>query len=1290
MTVQSPSEEAIFEQACQRASGQQRADFLEQACAGNEPLKQRVLALLAAHDASCGPLDAPPPGLNVTLDSSLHRPGTQIGPYKLIEHIGDGGMGTVWMAQQTEPVRRLVAVKLIKAGMDSAQVIARFEAERQALALMDHANIARVLDAGTTAAGRPFFVMDLVRGVPITRYCDEHHLTPKQRLELFVPVCQAIQHAHQKGIIHRDLKPSNVLVAQYDGKPVPKVIDFGVAKATGQTLTDKTLVTGFGNIVGTLEYMSPEQAEISQLDIDTRSDIYSLGVLLYELLAGSPPFTRKELEKAGMLEMLRVIREQEPSKPSTKLSTAEGLPTLAANRGTEPAKLTRLVRGELDWIVMKALEKDRTRRYETANGFAGDVLRYLSDETVTACPPSAGYRLRKFARRNKGGLAVAALVLLFLVVVGSGVGWAVRDRAARQSRTGEQVDLILGEVDRLEREQKWPEALAAARRAEAAAAGGEADAATAQRVHQRLQDLEFIDRLEQVRMMAETWVEGGFDQTTADREYARAFREYGVNVEALAVEAASERLRARSALAIPLATALDDWAQKCWSSRRDGDASKRLVAVARGIDPDLLRDQMRAMWGKSATEVGDEHRRLAESIDVRAEHPVTLGILAGRLQRMEHRDLAVRLLRDAQRAHPGDFWLNTTLAERLAEQEDDVGAVRFYTAAVSVRPRATAALNNLGNALYRQKKLDEAIAVYRRALEIDPNFTYAHNGLGNALKDQDKLDEATTHYRLAIELDPKASYAHISLGLLLHQCRKEYDKAVAAFRRAVELDPKNATAWYSLGHALKDMGEVDEAIAQYRQALELDPNYIDAHIGLGLALKHMGDLDEAITHYRRALELDPKNVGAHTNLGIALAKQGKRDEAIRHFRTAIELDPRYANAHGALGLRLAIQGKFAEAIDHYRTAIELDPERADTHFLLGYALARMEKVDEAIDHFRTSLELDPMSAHAHEELGIALANMGNPDEAVPHFRKVIELDPERPSAYFNLGSALNDNGDIGEAITVLRRAIERDPKHAGAHEVFGIALAAQDKLDEAITHYQRAIELDPKRPGTHFHLGLALAAQGELDKAVAHYRTAIELDPKFAEPHNNLGALLCDELGEYDQAIESFRKAIELNPKFANASNSLRFAQGMKGWNLVSSPDPKLRDPKRAIETIQEVVELDPQSAWAWQCSGWVQYRLGDWRASVEALEKSCRLDNGGDCAQWIVLALAHARLAAEESLPDEAREHHRTEAWRRYEQAGKQIDRRWRARPRGGTYQAIWDFRAEARDLLGVKVSKR
>src|SRR5436309_3268449 len=292
--------------------------------------------------------------------------------------------------------------------MDSRQVIARFEGERQALALMDHANIARVLEAGTTSAGRPYFVMDLVKGVPITRYCVEHHLTLRQRLELFLPVCQAVQHAHQKGVIHRDLKPSNVLVALYDGKPVPKVNDFGVAKAAGQSLTEKTLVTGFGNIVGTLEYMAPEQAEINQLDIDTRSDVYALGVLLYELLTGTTPLDRERLKKAALVEVLRLVREEEAPRASTRLSASDALSSIAANRGTDPARLTKLLRSELDWILMKALDKDRTRRYETATGFAEDVRRYLADDPVTACPPSVGYRLRKFLRRHKGPVLAAA------------------------------------------------------------------------------------------------------------------------------------------------------------------------------------------------------------------------------------------------------------------------------------------------------------------------------------------------------------------------------------------------------------------------------------------------------------------------------------------------------------------------------------------------------------------------------------------------------------------------------------------------------------------------------------------------------------------------------------------------------------------------------------------------------------------------------------------------------------------------------------------------------------------
>lgn len=420
MTEWNAKANELFLEALDRPAGRARIDFLNEVCIDEDDLKAKVLALLnageraddflssPAHELLRSSLDAPP----------LEGPGTVIGPYKLLQQIGEGGMGVVYMAEQTHPVRRMVALKILKPGMDSRNVAARFEAERQALAMMDHPNIARVLDAGMTGgagSGRPYFVMELVKGVPFTQYCDARQLTPRQRLELFRPVCNAIGHAHQKGIIHRDLKPSNVLVAQYDGQPVPKVIDFGVAKATGPKLTEQTLFTEFGAVIGTLEYMSPEQAELNQLDIDTRSDIYSLGVLLYELLTGSTPLGHRRTKDTNIMELLRLIRETEPPRPSTRLSTTHELPVIAASRGLEPKKLRSLVRGDLDWVVMKALEKDRNRRYATAGALASDIDRFLANEPVEACPPSAAYRFRLLTRRHKTAVVATGIVAVSLV-----------------------------------------------------------------------------------------------------------------------------------------------------------------------------------------------------------------------------------------------------------------------------------------------------------------------------------------------------------------------------------------------------------------------------------------------------------------------------------------------------------------------------------------------------------------------------------------------------------------------------------------------------------------------------------------------------------------------------------------------------------------------------------------------------------------------------------------------------------------------------------------------------------
>jgi WD40 repeat protein/serine/threonine protein kinase len=482
MAVDAGRAKFLFLNAAVLADPAERAAYLERECGGDAELRRRVEALLAADDGG-GPFvegDAggrsgptPPATVEATADAGAEtfpspqpitreqssdgadfteavagragRPGGLMagqviaGRYMLLEILGEGGMGTVYLAEQSAPVRRMVALKLIKIGMDSRVVLARFDAERQALALMDHANIARVYDGGTTEAGQPFFVMELVRGEPITDYCDRRRLSVRARLELFVLVCQAVQHAHQKGIIHRDLKPSNVMVTEADGRATPKVIDFGVAKATELKLTDQSL-GDTGAVVGTPTYMSPEQADPSSMDIDTRTDVYALGVILYELLAGSPPIDAKQFKRGAILEMLRMVREVDPPRPSTKVSTADALPSISANRDVEPAHLKRALRGDLDWIVMMALEKDRSRRYESANGFAADILRHLAHEPVVAAPPSRAYRLRKFVRKHRGAVTAASLVLFALLAGMAGTTWGLFEAKRQEAAANHYAD----------------------------------------------------------------------------------------------------------------------------------------------------------------------------------------------------------------------------------------------------------------------------------------------------------------------------------------------------------------------------------------------------------------------------------------------------------------------------------------------------------------------------------------------------------------------------------------------------------------------------------------------------------------------------------------------------------------------------------------------------------------------------------------------------------------------------------------------------------------------------------
>jgi serine/threonine protein kinase/tetratricopeptide (TPR) repeat protein len=910
-------EETIFAEAL-RLPPEDRHAYIAQVTAGNPELRQEVESLL--HSFATGEFlevaaSEHRPALHLSVPLT-EKPGDTIGRYKLLQKIGEGGCGVVYMAEQSEPVRRRVALKIIKLGMDTRSVIARFEAERQALALMDHPNIAKVFDAGATDTGRPYFVMELVRGMKITEFCDEQKLSTRARLDLFIQVCQAIQHAHQKGIIHRDIKPSNILVSVNDGVTAPKIIDFGIAKATsGQQLTDKTVFTAFEQFIGTPAYMSPEQAMITNADIDTRSDIYALGVLLYELLTGKTPFDSKQLLAVGLDEMRRTIREKEPQRPSTCVSTLPGqdLSTTAQRRGLDAPKLVSELRGDLDWIVMKALEKDRSRRYETANGLADDIQRHLNSEPVSACPPTRIYRLRKALRKNKLAFtATAATVAALAIGLGMSTWRFVKERDALTRA-------VVAEQSAKE-EKASAEAVLAFVRDKILAVGRPEGMGGGVGKDVTLRDA--IDRAES--QISEAFTNRPLVEASVRNTVGESYIYLGQPLSAI-----PQLERALTARRESLGIETEETVQTMTLLRRAyREAGKPFEFVP---FYEQAFQAARAKWGPDHTNTLSVMNDLAIAYsDARKFDQAILQfeeLIKFRAAKFgTDRDVIVHM-----EALAGVYEHTGKLDKAISLHEE---AVKLWTARLGPTHEDTLiAMNNLAAAYYSAEKFTEAATVFAKALEVAKKTQPQHPQTINAM-----CNLAAVNGRLG-KLDESISLFQEALGL-----------------RIATLGPEHADTLQvmtALARAFVSAKKFDQAFPLYEKALELRTAGLGRTNRLTIELMHeLGfyygfdntgkQLGKAIPLMEEALELrrtvwgpdSPETVATMDNLTRAYAWAGNFDKAenlLRELQSKQGIDhPQTVTLINYVGAKYSGAGKLESAIRLWEQTVKLAKEKVGT------------------------------------------------------------------------------------------------------------------------------------------------------------------------------------------------------------------------------------------------------------------------------------------------------------------------------------------------------------------------